>query len=226
LTGEQTCQNQSSKNIIAPILVNLSGDKRNLLTSNQYNMWVEKTWMGPKVTIKWKQIIPPNPILQRGYNKFTPMSFVGVQVPSQAFDFEVTSPQGLRIPFLRQYYQQRVAEDTGREPKISEVLRPVVNSAYDLNPSASGFGSVYTQMDGSRVVGAYIQDEEVSEVEISFVLPVDQYQPIWFYIQPGLHQPSLGLGGGVKVVSPRTFDSLITDRLTLQSGVVLTISQF
>jgi hypothetical protein len=199
LAGNQTCQNQNpTKQIITPLIINLSTDKRNLITKNSFNIYAEPTLGGQIVNIKYTQTLPKQIDLQRPFNQFEAMTFVGLQLPSVAQKPEIKSKQALKLPFLRTFYEQKIEQRYAQKAVPSPEIKKLIQTSKNLY-SEDGLipGFVYTQPDGSQVLGIYVSDTQKTDVHFSFFVPSNQQQHFSFYSQPGLNQPSLGLGQGV-----------------------------
>ena len=194
LAGRQTCNTSSDIPAVSFLLANLSGDKRSLITKNQFNIYSESVWGGANIYVNYKQIIPEKPDLLRGFNNTTPLSFVGLQVPKNATKLRVHGEQILDLPALRAGFVNKVSVINNTEPKILDEAKIIQESMIDLEK-----GFTYFQPDGSQVIGAYIRDEQVSNVGFSFFLPDSNNissRVINFYPQPGLVNTDLSLGNG------------------------------
>lgn len=194
LAGRQTCNTSSDIPAVSFLLANLSGDKRSLVTKNQFNIYSESVWGGANIYVNYKQIIPENPGLLRGFNDIAPLSFVGLQVPKNATKLRVQGEQILDLPALRKGFINKVSAINNAEPKVLDEAKIIQDSMIDLEK-----GFTYFQPDGSQVIGAYIRDEQVSNVGFSFFLPDSSNvssRVINFYPQPGLVNTDLSLGNG------------------------------
>jgi hypothetical protein len=191
LGGTNTCKEKNKTPNASFILANLSADKRNLITQNQFSFSSEKFFNGNRITFNYAQVIPEKVNLLRGYNWLAPLTFVGLQIPDEATEIKIESSQALSFAPLRKNYFFDVTEFYGKEPKYIDEAKTVINSIIEIEN-----GYIYTQPDGSRVVGAYIRDEEISNVKFSFFLP-SSVDYINFNSQPGLVSTSLSLGNGI-----------------------------
>lgn len=191
LAGTNSCKENNKTPNTSFILANLSADKRNLITRNQFSFSAEKKFSGNRITFNFTQIIPDKVNLLRGYNHLAPLTFIGLQIPDEATEISIESPQALSFAPLRKNYFSEVTKFYGNEPKYIDEAKTVVNSVIDIQN-----GYIYTQPDGSRVVGAYIRDEQISNVKVSFSLP-NSVDFINFNSQPGLVSTSLALGNGI-----------------------------
>jgi Protein of unknown function (DUF4012) len=218
LAANELCQNVQTQPIIAPMLINLSGDKRNLASRNRYSLFTSNTVGGIRVHVKYQQELPDNPLLQRQYNLFDSLTWVGLQIPGSSNGFKIDSPQGLNFPFLRPYYEQLIQEKQNLPNKTPEAIRTITQSGVDLNK-----GFVYTQPDGSKVLGIYVQDEQITEVEFSFVLPITKPNLIQFYTQPGLNEPTLDLGDKIALAQFSDIRTIKNPK-ALQTGIDLIVS--
>jgi hypothetical protein len=206
------------------LLGNISGDKRSLVTQNQFNIFSETVPTGHKITLKYKQLRPEEPNLQRKFNQRGSFTFVGLQVPKSATNLNVASPQAIYTSFTRPYYQEIFEDRQNEELTILPEIEHLIQTSQNLyDPQGNPPGFVYQHLNGSRVLGVYIHDSEpLAEVEFSFVLPEGQ-DLVRFYGQPGLRQPSLGLGQGVTFYDyPGNVRSL-RDYYQIHSGAYLQI---
>ena len=206
LSGENTCANQNNNSIIAPFIVNLSGDKRNLITKNDF----EINQKGNQFYLKYNQIIPVNAEdrLQRIFDITRSINFVGLQIPANSKNIKISSNQSLHLPFLRSGYEADLAIK-GRAIQYPDEVNKIIKSSYNLfdqNGLTPGFS--YLQPDGSQVVGLYIRDEQSTTVEFSWEMP--NSKNAIFYGQPGLNQPKLKVG-----------NKFLDDPVKIQSGVKL-----
>jgi len=215
-SSEQACESPEI-NIVTPLIANISGDKRNLLTQNQFNLF--KNNSTGEITLKYKQILPDNPVLQRGFSKDATFTFVGLQLPKKAQKINVQSPQDFKIPFLRKYYDQGVFDVSGKAMRAPESVQKIVDTGKNLySEDGSKPGFVYQQPDGSQVVGIYIKDQEISEVTFSFILK--DTKKLKFLGQPGLNEPVFSLGQNVEIENyPET--QIITNQQLIQQGLNL-----
>jgi Protein of unknown function (DUF4012) len=206
LSGENTCANQNNNSIIASFIVNLSGDKRNLISKNEF----EINQKGNQFYLKYFQTIPTNAEdrLQRSFNLNKSINFIGIQIPANSKNIQMSSPQSLKLPFIRSGYEADLMSK-GRATQYPIEIKNVIKSSYNLYDE-QGFtpGFSYLQPDGSQVVGLYIRDELTSNVEFLWEMP-DSKDTV-FYGQPGLNQPKLKFG-----------NKLLDDPIKIQSGVKL-----
>ena len=183
-SGEQTCADSNNKAIV-PIVSNVSGDKRNLITSNNFTVQIDKGI----VKVTYLQTIPDDAkdILLRGFvdNGFT---MVGLQIPKNSKIKSIKSDQALAIPFLRDYYIQNIEQSSPQTIVIPPEIQKVINTSYDLKPDYKG-GFSYLQPDNSEVIGIYVSDQYITKVEFEF--EINDPKDLIFYGQPGLNNPSL-----------------------------------
>ncbi len=206
LSGENTCANQNSSSIIAPFIVNLSGDKRNLITKNDFEI-LQK---GNQFYFKYQQTIPNNAEdrLQRIFDIDKSINFVGIQIPSNSKNIKIFSPQALHLPFVRQGYEADLSAK-GRAMQYPEEINRIIKSSYNLyDEKGITPGFSYSQPDGSQIIGLYIRDELLSSVEFTWEMP--NSKNAIFYGQPGLNQPKLKFG-----------NKFLDDPIKIQSGVKL-----
>jgi len=198
LTGEQTCQNKQKQDIVAPILFNISGDKRNGITANSWSISSKNVIGGQRVRVSYQQEIEDPENIPRGsFNQVMPFTFVGLQIPSTAQNIDVYSPQSLRRQFLPSFYLQKVQENVP-EYETTPEIDLLWKTGKDLSEGANPPGFTYQQPDGSTVTGIYIADDLVSEVTFEFTLPVQNHHLIKFFPQAGVNKPLLSLGEGVQ----------------------------
>ncbi len=222
LTNLAMC-NRSKIEEVGFLLGNISGDKRNLVTENHFNIFTETRSTGTKINVKYKQLTPAKPDLQRDFKRESSFTFVGLQVPANSQSMHVSSPQALYAPFTREYYQEIFKNRTNSEltllPEIEYIIRTSKN-LYNENGNPPGF--VYEHSNGSKVLGIYIHDNSTfAEVEFSFILP--EKDLIKFYSQPGLREPLLGLGKGVELKNKTNGAKVINDYYQINSGVLIKI---
>jgi len=205
------------------MLANISGDKRGLITSNQFNIFANRTLSGWLITLKFKQLLPEKKDLARGFADFRSINFVGLQLPPEATNLQVASPQAVYVPFIKPYYQAMFEKYKREKLAINEQIDYIIRSSYNLyDDRGNPPGFVYRHLNGSQVLGIYISDyQQLSEVEFSFLLPPET-KVFKFYGQPGLREPYLGLGKHVVFAE----DNLATKRYTdnyyeIHSGVLL-----
>jgi hypothetical protein len=191
LAGTNSCKEKNKSPNVSFLLANLSADKRNLITQNQFSLSSEKYLSGNNITFNYTQVIPEKVNLLRGYNSLAPLTFVALQIPDEATSIKIESPQALSFPALRKNYFSEVTKFYGKEPKYIDEAKTVIKSVIEIEN-----GYIYTQPDGSKVVGTYIRDEQLSSVKVSFLLP-STIDYINFNSQPGLVSTSLSLGKGI-----------------------------
>jgi Protein of unknown function (DUF4012) len=207
MAGINTCQNLNSNPIISPIVINLSGDKRNLITSTDFKIITDKDL----VTIRWTQSLPPDKdnLLQRGFNK-DGITMIGFQIPAQWQLQSITSTDKLIVPFLRNYYLQQLENQNQTKYGYPPEIQSLINSSFDFSQSNHDKGFSYLQPDGSRLVGLYIYDDFAKEkVSAEFEIQTkDTNNNIVFYSQPGLN-----------LLSVTTDNIMQTDKIELQKGI-------
>ncbi len=217
LSQSGTCQNQVSQQVISPLISNISGDKRGLITENRFNIYQESQDSNSvRYHITYKQILPNQPVLRRGLNTVSPLTFFGFQLPKEAFDLKISSPQkrnmGLYLPYIKQLNKNLLKSTSVTQPQIQEIL----NSYHEEDQ-----GFVYNQLDTSKVLGLYLSDQETTTVDTTFSLPkTSNSQNLRFIGQSGLMTPSLSLGR--EIVHRYDPDKrLIVDGGEIQRGVNL-----
>ena len=101
--GDQVCA-WRNPNAITPLIANISADKRNLITVNEFQ--ISKN--GSKLNLDYTQFIPNEAatILARGFNHFG-FSMVAIQVPAGS-EVKVKSDSKLVLPFARNYYELQI----------------------------------------------------------------------------------------------------------------------
>jgi hypothetical protein len=199
LSGNNTCSDQNPKNVITPVIANISGDKRNLYTTHNYNI----TKQNSKIKIKYSQSTPLDisSKLIRGYNNKESFGLVGFQIPSSAKNFKISSLVSYDLPLLRKYYVLETKSIVNKEPVILPEIQQIINSGENLKDEKSqNSGFVYSNPDGSKVVGIYVDDSGNFDVDVQMELEQDWKIDFWnqkkleFIGQPGLNQ-SLNING-------------------------------
>lgn len=206
LSGENTCANQNNGSIIAPFIINLSGDKRNLISKNEF----EINQKGNQYYLKYSQTLPNNAEdrLQRSFDLSKSVNFVGIQIPGNSKNIQINSPQSLNLPFVRSGYEADLM-NKGKAMTYPLEIKNIVKSSYNLyDEKGLTPGFSYLQPDGSQVVGLYVRDELISNVEFLWEMPDNKN--VIFYGQPGLNQPKLRFG-----------NKFLDDPIKIQSGVKL-----
>jgi Protein of unknown function (DUF4012) len=211
--GSQTCQNESQIPVISPEIFNMSGDKRGLV--GEYATSLQK--INNTFNVKLNQFLPENKLLQRGFNELTANNAFALQIPKSATNLKIYSNFQSKRDFTRQGFYQFI-KDLKQKYTIPQDVQTIINSSYDLPDG----GWVYTQPDGSQVLGAYISDNPVGDttVEFEFTLPEGSGDVIQYYGQPGLNKPSLNIGDGLEVWKNPDV-KYINNAQTIQSGVTL-----
>jgi Protein of unknown function (DUF4012) len=206
LSGENTCSNQNNNTIITPVIINLSGDKRNLITKNEF----EINQQGNQFYLKYTQILPTNAQdrLQRSFDLSKSINFVGIQIPSNSKNIQINSLQALNLPFIRSGYITDL-ENKAKKMQYPNEIENIIKSGENLyNEEGYTPGFSYLQPDGSKVFGLYIRDELITNVEFRWEMPNNK--DVIFYGQPGLEQPKLKFGS-----------KFLIDPIKIQSGVKL-----
>ncbi len=198
LASNQVCD-QKERGVITPILMNFSGDKRNLVSDNNFSISREKKFGRVDFTIKYQEYIPPKTFLQRGFNEQTGQSFVGLQLPTSSTNFSVSGSDIISRSLVRQFNTISAQEQNQKPVKTLPEIE-IINLTSRNIPG----GFTYTQYDGSTVLGTFISSKAgFNEVSLNFSLPISTYESITFYGQPGINNPAIILGEGVRsVVSP------------------------
>ncbi len=224
LTNQALC-NTSNIPEIGFMLANISGDKRGTITNSDFNIFAEKLSQGVLVTVKFKQNLPSNIDLPRGFAGFRSINFVGLQIPQEATDFNINSPQAVYVPFSKPYhdimFKKRWNKGMVSNPQLDHIILTSYN-LYDDRGNPPGFA--YSHLNGSQVLGVYISDyQELTEVEFSFLLPKGT-NLIRFYGQPGLREPSVGLGKNLTFVDKQLSANTYTnDYYKIHSGLLIRI---
>lgn len=215
--SEQVCD-YKNKNIITPLILNISGDKRNLISSNKFAIESKEAWGGRKMSVSYIQNLPESKNLQRNFNDVYPFTMIGLQIPKNAFDIKIQSDRQLKLSYKRESYLENVIQEENKTAKIPSVIQTTIDTGRDLENG----GFVYNQADGSLIAGTYISDNNIGEtvVNFEFTVPIQAGERIDFFGQPGLHEPSLFLGEGVDIYKNQNIRE-VTDPQIIQSGVVL-----
>jgi hypothetical protein len=195
-----------------------------LITQNQFNIHSKTTTSGNLINVKFKQLMPAEPDLQRDFRRRHSFTFVALQIPAEARNLSVTSPQAVHVPFTKPYYQKLFEKRKDRTFTLLPDIDYMISTSRNLySPDGNPPGFVYHHLNGSKVLGIYIHDSgSIAEVEFSFELP-EGGDVIKFYGQPGLREPSLGLGEGVNFYNyPKNLRSL-ENYYQIPAGVYLEI---
>jgi hypothetical protein len=198
LGSNQTCQNENKSNFITPILTNFSGDKRNLISSNNFAIESKKVFGGVKFTLKYQEYIPPKIFLQRGYKGTVGQSMIGLQIPVNSTNFSISGNDIISRSLDKPFSDIRFIE--GADNSIGYKRLPEIETIRNSARNIPG-GFVYSQVDGGLVLGSFIQSREgYNEVEFNFTIPIGRYQPVIFYGQPGLNNTTISLGNKTRAV--------------------------
>jgi Protein of unknown function (DUF4012) len=208
--GTDTCQNLSQNQIITPIIINLSGDKRNLITSTNF----EIIKINNTMKFKWQQTLPENKydVLQRGFIN-EGITMVGFQIPADWKGKTTANSEILKVPFLRNYYNQQIEIENQTKYVYPQEITKLINSSYDISQNNLDKGFNYIQPDGSRVVGVYVHDrfdQDLKMVEFDIEINDKDSHPIIFYNQPNLNNSQLIYN-----------QNIYQDKNTLQKGIKL-----
>ncbi|MBC7472606.1 MAG: DUF4012 domain-containing protein [candidate division SR1 bacterium] len=215
--SEQVCD-YKNKNIVTPLILNISGDKRNLISSNRFAVQSKGVWGGRKISISYVQNLPESKNLQRNFNDVYPFTMIGLQIPKNSFDIKIQSDRLLKLAYKRENYLNAVTQEENKIAKIPSVIQTTIDTGRDLENG----GFTYNQADGSLVAGAYISDNNVGQtvVNFEFTVPMQAGDRIDFFGQPGLNEPSLFLGEGIDIYKNQNIRE-VTDPQIIQSGVTL-----
>ena len=216
--SEQVCEDKQKKNIITPLLVNISGDKRGLISQNNFAITSTRTWGGQKIKVSYIQNLPESKNLQRGFQDIIVINMIGLQIPQNAYNISVSGSHNLNLPFLREGYLDELKTRDQRRYVLSSAIQTTIDTGRNLKDG----GFTYNQPDGSLVAGSYVSDNNVGEtvVNFEFTLPIQSGESVIFYGQPGLNEPSLFLGEGVDIYKNSEIRQ-VTDSQIIQSGVRL-----
>ncbi len=215
-SSDQVCADLNPDTITF-LLSNVSGDKRQLITDNNFGISAKRNFGGYRITLKYKQQLGQTEFLQRGFNPFG-INYFGFQLPINASNIHVDSTPQLEDGGLRPYYQIRSQLNTRYKARTPEVISNTAQSVADLEDE----GFVYQNPDGSLVAGAYINDRPgETTLEVSFDLSQKSYEKLSFYPQPGLNNPTLRLGENT-ATKDNIFNRKI-EGLQLEQGVDLVL---
>lgn len=195
MAGIDTCQNLNDNQIIAPLIINLSGDKRNLISSNNFEIITQNNGL----KLKWTQTLPDDKydLLQRGFNR-NGITMIGFQIPAHWKVIKINSDNKLIVPFLRNYYNLQLETENQTKYINPPEIETVIKSSFDYSQANNNLGFSYLQPDGSQVVGLYIHDDfDRALVNAEFELLSESYSKdnTYFYSQPGLNKPDLSIDG-------------------------------
>jgi Protein of unknown function (DUF4012) len=216
--SDQVCKKGNQKNIISPIISNVSGDKRGLISQNKFSVNSESVWGGKKINIRYTQILPESKNLQRAFNDVSTFNMFAFQIPQSAFAINVESENIIKLPYIREGYLKNITNENKTAVSLPGQIKTTIDTGRDLENG----GFTYNQADGSLVVGAYISDNSVGEtrVDFEFTIPAQVNERIDFFGQPGLNEPSLFLGEGIDIYKNPTIRE-ISDAQKIQSGITL-----
>ena len=216
--SEQLCEYGRKSPRISPLVINITGDKRGLITQNAVSIKSQPTWGGNKFNITYTQSLPLSKNLQRNFNSINVINMIGLQIPQNANDIKVSSENLLKLPYLRENYLTNISEIENRKYDIPTAIQTTIDTGKDLQNG----GFTYNQPDGSLVAGTYVSDNNTGDtvVNFEFTLPIQSGESVIFYGQPGLNEPSLFLGEGVDIYKNSEIRQ-VTDWQIIQSGVRL-----
>jgi hypothetical protein len=199
LSGTKTCDNINPVSLITPVIANISGDKRNLYTSHNYNILRDAKKF--KITYTQSTPIDIESRLIREYHPNDSFGMVAFQIPANTSDYKITSANQYNLPFLRKYYQIETEQLVNKEPLIPSNVKQIINSSKDLSENQSEQrGFVYDNPDGSKVLGIYVDETGDFEVNVEFELSGNSWFNFWkedkveFLGQVGLNQ-SVNISG-------------------------------
>jgi hypothetical protein len=217
LGSDQTCvKKYQNIDILSPVLINMTGDKRGLIAEYTTSMKIQQQFNGKKVTITFSQNLPELKNLQRGFTGEYPMNMFGMQIPSDSFDISIETSDNYTVPFLRKGFKE-ILDNSIENYTLSEPISHIINSSYNIE---NGF--VYSQIDGSKVVGSYMRDKPVGDTSITFefTVPRTSGDEIRYFSQVGLGSPSFVIGEGV--ANPENYSDVeLSNSTQLQKGIRL-----
>lgn len=210
-SSDQVCSDVNPS-IVTFLVSNMSGDKRQLITKNNFGISAKRNFGGYRVTLHYKQELEGEDSLQRGFNPYG-LQFFGFQLPRGARNIEVESNPRMITNGLRKYYQIRSQINSNKQVRTPDIIEKTARSVSDLED-----GLLYQNPDGSMVAGAYVNDRPGEAVlEVSFDIDKMAYETLTFYPQPGLNKPILRLGNNTA-----SNDNIYTRKvegLSLEQGV-------
>jgi hypothetical protein len=216
--SEQVCAKSKNSLIITPLIANISGDKRGLISENNFSLQAKSEWGGTTFYVTFIQNLPESKNLQRVFNTISTFNMIALQIPQNAFNIKISSDNIINLPYLRENYVKNVTQENTKSVIIPTNIQTTIQTGRDLEKG----GFTYNQADGSLVAGAYISDNSVGETKVNFefTLPLGSEERIDFFGQPGLNQPSLFIGEGLDVYKNQHIRH-ISNPQTIQSGVTL-----
>jgi hypothetical protein len=197
LAGDQNCYFKNRKSLNT-LLINLSGDKRDLVLSPKYSIYKQNNRIF--VTFFQESIYRQNVKLQRATSE-NGSTFVGISLPNGAKNPKLESTNSINVIAPMPFYRQKEAnfpnagldKNTGKLREKQQYIVPsefeeINNSSYQID---GGFG--YTQLDNSQVIGTFVTNLQDVGVTFSF----EYVGSFDFFVQPALSNPKFGLGDGI-----------------------------
>ena len=109
-------------------------------------------------------------------------------------DISIKSDSAIDNPAVDPFYSLYLEERYGGAVYIPQEYEIIYSSISELDP-----GYTYLQPDGTKVAAILLWAEEYkSEVEVSFKVPLSVFDELSFYGQPGVNDPTVSLGNGVR----------------------------
>jgi hypothetical protein len=217
IAADQTCVKKDQKyDTLAPIVFNMTGDKRGLIADFTTSIKSQQLLTGKRVQVTLNQNLPEVKDLQRGFSTL-PMNMFGMQIPGDATDITIETDNAYPLPFLRDGYLDILNKESNVPRSVNESISTIVNSSYNIE---NGF--VYSQIDGSKVVGSYMRDKPVGDTSITFefTVPRTTGDEIRYYSQVGLGSPSFVIGEGIGNLESYS-DLELSNSTQLQKGIRL-----
>jgi hypothetical protein len=215
--ADQTCVKPNQQyDTISPVVVNMTGDKRGLISEFTTSITSQSLYGGKRIQVTLNQNLPELKDLQRGFNGENPMNMFGMQIPGDATDITIASNDTYQTPFLRPGFKE-ILDEKRSEYDISSSISKIIETSYDI---PNGF--VYSQIDGSKVVGSYIRDKPVGDttLTVEFTIPRSTGQELRYYGQVGLGKPQFIIGEGVD--NPEDYSDLeLANSAQIQKGIRL-----
>ena len=214
LAGDQNCYFKN-KNVVSAFLINLSGDKRNLILPTNYSIYKQNG----RVFVSFAQdsIYKQEIKLQRKLNDIG-SNFVGITLPSGAKNPKIESNQSINTIFPMPFYKEKEAnypnagidKNTGKLRDKQAYFVPTEFEQINRSSYQIDGGVAYNQLDNSEAIGTLISNSDAVNVTFSF----DYDQEFNFFVQPNLYMPTLAFGDGTN-----QDELIIGNKNRLQAGI-------
>jgi hypothetical protein len=216
LDSSQTC-NEYHKNVLNPVMFNISGDKRHSDMEHRVEISTESVVGGTKFTVNHVQTNPPVKSQARSITQFNTFNMLGYQIPSNAFNLKIQADDRLYFPFLRDQFFEIVEKSGFPEDRIimSSEIETIIQTSREID---GGFS--YRQADGGYVLGTYLDDKKVGDtlVKFEFTVPYTGGYGLVYYPQAGQNNTTLVMKENVRM-NHNPNQSIETNRERISRGV-------